>query len=349
MTTSSSRTHSRCTGLDHIGGAAGIDCGGRRARFFDGQSFRPYNSCEFAQAEDMLEEHFTAHNGIPACVVLALPGNPDKYGIWSMVNLPWQVSREGLEAAFGTRFEIINDLQAALLGTRHFDRSKLNLLKLGKPAADCFGNELVLTLSTGVNGCLGFRVPELAPAREMGWTRLGVDPGSDSWKLIEYLSNRDGKPVAVEHLLGGRQGIANIAEFLCRGSGDLVSAKHWPVVSQIDRSMLGIEMTSGALAGFRFWVEVATLYGELLGYLLNRVVIDGTADEIIIQGSVLNRTPGFAEWLFRHTPVVELMVSLGGEKDFIARDCSVYGVPPPLELGVIGAYNYAEYLRSQLV
>lgn len=48
--------------------------------------------------------------------------------------------------------------------------------------------------------------------------------------------------------------------------------------------------------------------------LLKQIVVGDLVGELIIQCSVLNGTPGFAEWLFRETDIGRILISEGMEK-----------------------------------
>jgi glucokinase len=321
----------------------GLDQGATNRRFCaTGRECKVGPSDIFGSLEEALDDDFSALGFRPCAAVLALPGTYDRTGRLAFTNLTWpSVTVEELSVRYGgIKFELVNDMQAALLGATCVDRDQLVLLKQGNPHPS--RHRSVLTLSSGVNWTSGPAGLDLQMAREAGHTRLALT--GPITKLVEWVSKHIGASASIENLLSGNQGVGNIVEFLLSeghpsldGILDFVAVAKEIQYARRRGVTVSELMTAGALQGHPFWVATARIYAELLGYLVNEIVVGDLVGELLIQGPVLNGTPGFAEWVFAKPEFQAAMVSHGMEKSFIADDVTVYGVPTDIPMATLGA------------
>jgi len=339
-----------------LGSSYGGDIGGTYARsaaapslYGDATHLRMCTG-DHASLHSLLATDFVIRRFIPEVAVLALPGSwehdPETGRHFTFTNLGWQpVTEADLASTLGIgQVKIINDLQAALLGARCVNRTRLTPLKQGSGAWE--GRNLgAATFSTGYNRSTGTRTGALPLGREEGHVRLATDPGSEAARLIAYHYLIDRKPLSTENLISGGQGIYNIVAYLME-RGERADERTMVEIMATDAHKFGELMTPGALAGDKFWVRVANIYGELLGYALHEYVTGELIGELFLQGSVLNGTPGFAEWLFDNTRVLELLVSAGMEKEHLGREVQIWGVPEAVNMAALGAQWYAAVLLT---
>jgi hypothetical protein len=217
------------------------------------------------------------------------------------------------------------------------------LLKLGK--VDRIRRHLsVITFSTGVNLATGLFEGPLSLAREMGHIRVGTDSNTNAGDIVQNVSSYIGKPASIEDLLSGSKGIPNLvaAAYSYRFT-DLRTEREIADARLAGR--LGQAMTEGAIRAADYWTDLATDFAELLGLALNQLVVGELVSELFIQGSVVNGTPGFAEWLFSDaTDLVANLISDGMEKSHVAKDVQVWGVPEEASMAALGAQQYAASL-----
>jgi len=286
-------------------------------------------------------------------MVLAIAGCMDSDGRTSLTNLDWpSVHADELSERYHCTVEILNDVQAAQIGASAVDPMLLTRLKQGREMP---GRHLtVLTLSSGVNWATGRWDGSVPLAREAGHTLLAVPPTMMPLvnQLLGYIKEQLGMtPASIEHVLSGGQGIDFIISFLeqaNRGNGEggpLLDDATRQVITryrQYDEPLAPL-MTREAVKGHPFWRSAGILYQLALTNLLYQIVIGELVGTLVIQGSVLNRTPGFARLAIHdHRSLWESPV--WGEKGDIIRDVTILGVPPGVELGLLGAQKRAQAL-----
>ncbi len=340
---------SACNTLEHHDYVPyGADIGGTVARSLCLGRTCDYPVSDYASLEELLAADFQRRSCIPGTIALALAGTYVNGRITITNNPTWpSVTQEELEARFGASVRIINDMQAAHLGAATFDREQLTLLKVGEPHPSRYLT--VLTLSSGVNCATGLPDGSLPLARELGWTCLPIPPDYSHTTngLARFIARNTRAPIVVEDLLSGTKGVDNIVDFLQWHFHRASPATAQEIQERRKQGKDSAElMAVGVMADDPFWTEVASVYAKLLGYLLRQIVIGELAGEVIIQGSVLNGTPGFAEWLFQNTGLLEILTDEAMEKSDIAREVMIYGLPSKIELGVTGARNLAVSMQK---
>jgi glucokinase len=329
--------------------ACGVDIGGSRWRSLMTNGKLKSGSTSASSLEALLDHVFSLEGIRPTAAVLCLEGTATPNG-HKFTKLPWPpVVIEELKSNLGLAFlEIINDMQGAALGLGAIRRESLTRIKPGREAS-AGRHHAVLTLSTGLNWTTIRPGDATLPlAREQGHVRLGL-PVDDTtiMELVEFVSSTLNAPASIEDLLSGARGVDLIAQFLLGSASapgeDVRAAMAANRKARKDNAPM---MSAGALGGDSFWAEVAKLYGRVLGYLINQIVVGELVGKLFIQGSVLNGTPGFARWLVANTALLETAASVGMEKSWIAEAVEIYCVPNEVNLAVIGAEQRARSARS---
>jgi glucokinase len=301
-------------------------------------------SSSFRCLEQLLDCDFRDRGFLPGAAVLAIPGT-EVDGKIQPTQLPWSPFTVGeLEEKYGTKFEIINDLQAAQIGATYEDHGRLTELYIG---GEFNPNRhlCVLTLSSGINWCTGTNTTSLPLAREGGHISLAVPTKGRIADLVAFVTDCMHARASIEDLLSGSRGVEYIIDYLLH-SGLYLTNKYRADLNEARESGgVGSLMTHGAVSGNPIWGQAALLFGELLGYLINQIVVSDLVGDFYIQGAVLNDTPGFAEWLFEYSPVRDVMVSKGMKMSHVARELRIYGVPSDINMATRGAERRA---HSQL-
>jgi glucokinase len=294
----------------------------------------------------LLQDCFGKLGFVPEVAVIAVAGNW-RDGMWDFTNLPWDpvTEQEVLKATGVRRLLFINDMQAAQRGAVHVRRDDLVLLKPGRVQP---GRSIcAFTSSTGVNHNSGVPGESLPMPRESGHIRPAVPIDfSDVTRLVRFASRQ--YDATVEDLIGGQRGPGMIADYVTRE----IMTPSERVRSDIDaRRAAGKDlaplMTNGVMTGDPFWLRVGVLYADLLGYVLNTVIVGDLVGELVLQGSVIMGTPGFAQWMFdpESTSLSRNLVSAGLPKSYVAVDCAVWGAPEEASMAALGSERIA---RSML-
>jgi hypothetical protein len=123
-----------------------------------------------------------------------------------------------------------------------------------------------------------------------------------------------GAGASIEDLLSGSRGVEHIIDYLVLSGLYLPNKYRADLTEAREDGGVGPLMTHGAVSGNPLWGQAALLYGELLGYLINQIVVSELVGDLYIQGAVFNDTPGFAEWLFEFSsqPTTNLLDILPG-------------------------------------
>jgi glucokinase len=319
----------------------GLDLGKTNWRtFVTGHEPNGGSSSSFRSLEELLECDFRDRGFLPGLAVLAIPGT-EVDGRIQPTQLPWpSLTVEDLEEKFGTEFEIINDMQAAQIGATCEDDGRLTKLYIG---GEFNPNRhlCVLTLSSGINWCTGTNTTSLPLAREGGHIGLAVPTKGRIADLVAYVTDCMGARASIEDLLCGSRGVEHIIDYLLL-SGLCPPNKYRAELNGArEDGEVGSLMTHGAVSGNPLWGQAALLYGELLGYLINQIVVSELVGDLYIQGAVFNDTPGFAEWLFAYSPIREAMVGKGMKMSHVAREVRVSGVPSNINMAARGAERRA--------
>lgn len=339
------------TGTYLPGSAYGGDYGGTR---FREAASRPGEDEVYGRGDirryrgllALLQDRFSKLGFVPEVAVIAIAGNW-RDDMWDFTNLPWDsvTEQEVLKATGVRRLLFINDMQAAQRGAVHVQRGNLVLLKPGRLQA---GRSIcAFTSSTGVNHNSGVSDEALSMPRESGHVRPAVPIDfSDVMHLVHFASSQH--DATVEDLIGGQRGPDMIADYVTQK----IMTPSERVRRDIDeRRAAGKNvaplMTNGVITGDSFWFRVGRLYADLLGYVLNAVIVGDLVGELVLQGSLIMGTPGFAQWMFNpeNTNLRKNLVSTGLPKSYVAVDCTVWGAPEAASMAALGAERIA---RSML-
>ncbi len=149
-----------------------------------------------------------------ACFAVA---GPVIAGAAQLTNLPWTVDAAAL-AAITARVSVINDLQAAALGSLHLEPADFCTLAGGNPGAR--GNIAVIAAGTGLGEAFlvwdGRR--HIAVACEGGHADF-APRGDEEIALLQHLARETGGHVSYERVLSGA-GLVRIYRFLRQQSGE---------------------------------------------------------------------------------------------------------------------------------
>ena len=293
----------------------------------------------------MLLDRFGKLGYVPEIAVIAIAGNW-RDGRWDFTNLPaWEtVTEQEVLAATGVRImRFINDMQAAKVGATIVPRDRLVLLKDGAPQP---GRSIAaLTASTGNNFNSGEPDASLSMHREAGHVRVPVPIDFSDVMYLVADASRD-HHATVEDLIAGQRGPAMIAHYVATSSQPPRN-----VLKQLDNTPpkeVGKLMTYGVMDHVPFWTRVGRLYADVLGYVLNSVIVGDLVGELIVQGSVIMGTPGFAQWMFnpKNTSLLDNLISTGLPKSYVAEDCTVWGAPDDANMATLGAERIARSFLS---
>jgi hypothetical protein len=323
--------------IDHRVGY-GLDLGKTNWRSFATGHLVNEDVCvPYGSIYDVLDRDFHDRGFLPGVAVLAVPGT-EINGKIQPTQLPWEpFTEEELSERYDIKVVIINDLQAAQLGATTEDRERLTALYSGRGGFNPKRHLCVLTLSSGINWTTGTYDTVLPFAREGGHIGLAAPTKGRVADLIAYVSDRMRARASIEDLLSGNRGIDHVVGYL-RENGLRFPTKYYEeFIGAAESGKTGELMTREAIKGNPLWGQVGLLYGELLGYLINQIVIADLVGELFIQGAGLNDTPGFAAWLFKYSPIREIMVGLDTKMEQIVREVSIYGVPSNVHMAARGA------------
>lgn len=339
--------------------ADGADVGGHTVRLLRGDGTIITAASRDYDSLDQLLGALYRGGPVPAQLVLALPGCWDYYGDSEdyrlrFTNLPWpSVTEKEVSKAFGCNVVFLNDLQAAALGADVIDRSQLVLLKGGVMRP--YRNSTVVANSTGVNWTSSQPGSRSLPlARECGHTLAAIPMGTLSprrsgsilGQLAMYIAGDSGSS-SIEAMLAG-PGIDEMIDFISKFYGNKVNGEASRLIAarRKEGKDCAALMTKGVMSESPYWQYIGGIYAQLLGYVLNQIVVGEVAGEVFIQGAVLMGTPGFAQWVFGQQKFQAALHREGGMMTQLPYDVTIYGVPEEVNMAARGARAYAASLLA---
>jgi glucokinase len=174
---------------------------------------RRYPSSGFTELEDLIADYMAPLSQRPDRVCLAVAGPIDADGRTAHVtNVGWRIDADALESRFGTSFVLINDFQAQAFGVAVLGPDDLHQLQLGNRVVD--GNRAIIGAGTGLGFAQLVRTGDgyAAIPSEAGHADF-APRGALQRELHEWLEDRYGSSVSVEHVLSG-PGLSRIYRFL---------------------------------------------------------------------------------------------------------------------------------------
>ena len=241
------------------------DVGGTKTWFVVADTGKPgdvvyeakYNSRDFSAFEPLLQtliEDSGCDNKQLAAMTLALPGVV-RDDVARLTNLPWQISKQSLQSAFGIeRVHFMNDFQASALGTAQLqaqDRLTLN------PGAEHDDGGIRVAVGAGTG--LGVSWMQGSGAAATAWPTEGghIDfaaQGEEQAELLGFLARRHGH-VSYERLLSG-DGLVALYEF-CSGHHG----------GEVDGAGVHAAAESGEADAIRAMTLFVRIYGAFVGNL----------------------------------------------------------------------------------
>ena len=305
------------------------DVGGTKTWFVVTSTDRPghvqyearYNSRDYDSFEPMLQTFIKesgSDNKDLAMLSLALPGVVDGSKA-TLTNLPWTISKAGLQDAFGVgQIHFMNDFQASALGTAQLQAQDLIMLNRGVHRNDATRVAVGAGTGLGVSWMTGAGTDVNAWSTEGG--HIDFAPVDDEQiRLLQFLIGRHGH-VSYERILSGAGLVALYA--FCSGDES----------ADVDAAWVHAQAENKNEAAIRAMTLFVRIYGAFAG---NLALIFKPEGGIYITGGIAAK---IISWM-KSDDFISAYLDKGRMRT-LAEQTSVYLVTNE-RVGVIGAISEA--------